>query len=76
MHRLLMGLLLAMMLLGGVALAKDGGDVAPDSASIRPLLIGARAPDLVLATGEGKPFDLNQAFGRKPTVLILYRGGW
>lgn len=49
----------------------------PDSAQgIRPLLVGAVVPELILNTSEGDPFDLNKALAKKDTVLIFYRGGW
>lgn len=35
-----------------------------------------KLPALILADDEGKPFDLNAAVARAPTVLIFYRGNW
>ena len=58
---------------GAVARAAE---VAGSPEEIRPLLIGAKAPDLTLKTGDGQPFSLREAIAEKPTVLILYRGGW
>jgi peroxiredoxin len=41
------------------------------------LQAGATMPaNSVVRTIEGKPFDLNAAVRRQPTVLIFYRGGW
>ncbi len=49
----------------------------PTSADqVRPLLIGAEAPELTLRQVDGKPFDLTEAIRSKPSVVILYRGGW
>ena len=64
------------LLLGTSSPAKDTPDVAASPEEIHPLLIGASAPPLTLRSGDGKPFDLNTALGEKPTILILYRGGW
>ena len=56
--------------------ASGNREAADAPGSIRPLLIGASVPDLVLKSSEGRPFDVAEAIRRKPTVLILYRGGW
>lgn len=49
----------------------------PDSAGkISPILTGSRVPELILQDTNDNPFNLNQAFIRKPTILIFYRGGW
>ena len=42
----------------------------------KPLPVGAALPRLALTSSAGEPFDLNAAIAEKPTVLILYRGGW
>jgi len=52
---------------------------APPAASadqVSPLLIGARAPALILKQSDGSAFDLGDAMASKPTILIFYRGGW
>ncbi len=56
--------------------ASGNREAADSPDSVRPLLIGASVPDLVLRSSEGKPFDLAGAIRRKPAVLVLYRGGW
>ncbi len=49
----------------------------PDFAEkVRPLKVGDAAPKVAPTTEEGKPFDLNAAIAKKPTVLIFYRGRW
>jgi len=49
----------------------------PQSAdNICPLLVGRKIPTVTLKTVDGKSFNLNEAIGQKPTVLIFYRGGW
>jgi peroxiredoxin len=50
--------------------------VAKTAQGVRPLLIGAKVPELELRTSEGKPLDLNVALAEKPTALVFYRGGW
>ncbi|MEW5802803.1 MAG: hypothetical protein AB1847_11950 [bacterium] len=49
----------------------------PDSpAGICPLLVGAKVPRLTLFTAKGRPFDFSAAIAEKPTILVVYRGGW
>ena len=51
-------------------------DVAPAPSQVRPLLIGAAAPDAALQTADGRALSLLAALGGKPGVVIFYRGGW
>jgi len=49
----------------------------PDRAEdIRPVLVGTTMPAIQLADMNGNPVNLNALVGRKPTVLVYYRGGW
>lgn len=49
----------------------------PNSPSeIRPLLIGAKVPEVTLQTVGGDPFALAAAVSERPIILIFYRGGW
>ena len=51
-------------------------DVAPSASQVRPLLIGAAAPDAQLRTMDGHPIALKAALAGKPGIVIFYRGGW
>ncbi|MDH3259298.1 MAG: hypothetical protein OEM19_07550 [Deltaproteobacteria bacterium] len=51
-------------------------DVPGAPGDIRPLLIGAKIPELTLKRVDGSPIDLGKEIAKKPTVLIFYRGGW
>jgi peroxiredoxin len=51
-------------------------EVAPSPSEIRPLLIGAAAPDSPLRTMDGTGTTLKAVLGGKPGVVIFYRGGW
>lgn len=68
------------VLLGGCALVNAGGYKAGEPTKsaddIRPILIGQQMPPITLTTPEGKPFNLNKAMNKKPTLLVFYRGGW
>lgn len=67
-------LLLAAALFAAPAVHADG--LAASPAEIRPLLVGAAAPDSPLRGMDGKPVTLKTALGGKPGVVIFYRGGW
>ena len=54
----------------------DSYEIPKSAKGIRPLLIDAKAPRLVLSTADGAAFDVNAAIGEKPTVLVFFRGGW
>ena len=42
-----------------------------------PPVVGAIAPDFALPiAGKGQVFRLSEAVGRRPVVLIFYRGFW
>lgn len=41
-----------------------------------PLGVGDHLPPGILKTMDGEDFDLAAAIARRPTVLIVYRGGW
>lgn len=50
--------------------------VALSADAICPIKIGMELPVLTLTTSEGKSFNVNKAIQLKPTVLVIYRGGW
>jgi hypothetical protein len=67
-------LALAMVLLGGgsyvnFVLAK----IAPSPTVLR---LGERPPDFTLLDAAGRPVSLADYRGRKPVVLVFYRGYW
>jgi hypothetical protein len=39
-------------------------------------IVGRPAPDFMLPDSEGKPASLAEYRGRKPVVLVFYRGHW
>jgi len=61
------------LLLASAAAAQE---VAPSASAIRPLLIGAAAPDSPLRAMDGSGTSLKAALAGKPGVVIFYRGGW
>ena len=53
-----------------------GPTVAQSAEEICPLLPGAKLPQVTLQRIDGSELDLTEAVGRKPSILIFYRGGW
>lgn len=50
--------------------------IAEDAESICPALPGTKLPDVQLKDVDGKQLSLLTLASQKPTVLIVYRGGW
>lgn len=48
----------------------------PVSAGEKQLGVGDKLPAALLKTMDGSTFGLTSAIAEKPTVLIIYRGGW
>jgi cytochrome oxidase Cu insertion factor (SCO1/SenC/PrrC family) len=40
------------------------------------LRVGERAPDFTLPDASGRPVTLTEYRGKKPVVLVFYRGAW
>ena len=59
---------------GGVLRAES--EVAQSAEEICPLLPGAKLPAVTLQRIDGSDLNLAEAVGRKPSILIFYRGGW
>ena len=53
-----------------------GQSVPEKPADISPLLIGEKAPDMILKTADGKDKNLLNLLAEKSSVVIFYRGGW
>jgi peroxiredoxin len=52
------------------------GDIPSDPNEVKPLAVGAEAPDFSATTTDGKLRQFHPRTFRKPTVVIFYRGGW
>jgi hypothetical protein len=75
--RLVLILCLAIgFVVAGKAHASDPGDVPTSAQEIRPLLIGAKVPDVSVRNADGADVALADVFRKEPTILIVYRGGW
>lgn len=50
--------------------------VAQRAEDVRPLQVGAPAPDAALRRPDGTPVDARTRYAAKPSVVVFYRGGW
>ncbi len=58
------------------SLALDRTEIRETAEEVTPLLNGMTAPNAKVKTAEGEPLSLHGLFMQKPTVVIMYRGGW
>jgi AhpC/TSA family len=62
-----------LLLAGGSWFNFVGARVPPTPTVLR---VGERAPDFALADAGGRTVSLTDYRGRKPVVLVFYRGAW
>ncbi|MFC1760807.1 peroxiredoxin-like family protein [Planctomycetota bacterium] len=60
----------------GFLAAHDVGSIPNDGSKVHPVLIGASLPAIEVQDPSGQAVSLNDLVAKKPTVLIVYRGGW
>lgn len=60
----------ALSLLSVVAIAQDSTEANRKDA------VGQKAPVFKLKDSKGKEVDLAKVIGKKPIVLVFYRGNW
>jgi cytochrome oxidase Cu insertion factor (SCO1/SenC/PrrC family) len=53
--------------------AQDSADHAAEAAAVR---VGEPAPDFSLPASDGKTYHLADLRGKKPVVLVIFRGVW
>jgi len=58
------------------AFLKCNAQVADKAEDISPLLIGEKIPDGILTDNMGGKHETGTIFNKKPTVLVIFRGGW
>lgn len=63
----------ALLLAGGSWFNFVGARVPATPTALR---VGARPPDFTLPDADGKPVTLTEFRGKKPVVLVFYRGYW
>jgi peroxiredoxin len=50
--------------------------VAETAQDIKPILVGTEIPHAQITSMDGKQQDIYDIVGKKPTVLVFYRGNW
>jgi peroxiredoxin len=63
-------------LLAAVLTVQAFGGIPDNPREVRPLSVGARAPEFSGRTRDGALRHFNPDGYRKPTVVLFYRGGW
>lgn len=66
----------AALMVAGCAEAPSTPEVPSFADQTRPAAVGTRLPDVTLRSSEGEPVRLLDEAAGKPTVLVIYRGGW
>ena len=56
--------------------AASAFNIKPSAELVTPILPGLKIPDATLLTKVGVKTQLSQLLKNKPTVLVVYRGGW
>lgn len=77
LHILFTGLVVASITCS-VAIRSGHADVpvAESADLIQPLKVGEKAPRFIIETVDGEAYDFNPDELEKPTLLLVYRGGW
>lgn len=54
----------------------DDETVAASASEVKPIKVGAKAPDTAVRTLDGKETPFRKVLNGKPAAVIFYRGGW
>ena len=65
-----------LLLFSGVASAAVITNISESAEGVSPLLPGLSVPEVTLKDTQGQPVALKKLLANKPTVLVVYRGGW
>lgn len=68
--------LIAVVILPSSALCSGTPRIAASPEQVCPALVGASIPSVEVSTPEGTAVNLQQVVQGKPTLLLVYRGGW
>lgn len=60
----------------GLLRVQSYSQIALKAEDISPLLIGETIPDIELKAPDASTHKFSDIVGEKPTVLLIYRGGW
>ncbi|WP_278405764.1 peroxiredoxin-like family protein [Pseudoalteromonas ruthenica] len=65
-----------LLLFSSVSSAVVITNISDSAEGVSPLLPGLSVPDVTLKDTQGQPVALKKLLANKPTVLVVYRGGW
>lgn len=63
-------------LLAGAALFSSAHAADPAAKRVGPAAVGEAAPDFTLTDQNGRSHSLSAERGKRPVVLVFYRGYW
>jgi hypothetical protein len=66
----------AIACLAAASVGWSAGKVPYSAQEIQPLLLGTEVPSVEVLSIDGAELNLRKAIGKKPAVVIFYRGGW
>ena len=69
-------LLILVMSLSMNVFGQDEKVVPSDTREICPVLVGENLPNAVVKDLEGEEIEISELTKRKPSIIVLYRGGW
>ncbi len=68
---------IAVVGMSALAIPQQNANVVPSRPQDAvPLMVGASIPNSALKGLDGKDITLSAALGKKPAIVIFYRGGW
>ena len=65
-----------LLLCSQLAQAATITNISESAQQVSPILPGLIIPDATLKNTNGEPVSMTQLINKKPTVLVVYRGGW
>ena len=65
-----------LMLISPLTLSADAFNIKTSAEQVSPLLPGLTVPNSQVLNPQGNVISTDSVFAKKPTVLVVYRGGW
>ena len=65
-----------LMLISPLTLSAEAFNIKASAEQVSPLLPGLTVPNSQVLNPQGNVISTDSVFAKKPTVLVVYRGGW
>ncbi|MBE0364278.1 hypothetical protein PULV_a2571 [Pseudoalteromonas ulvae UL12] len=65
-----------LMFISPLTLSAEAFNIKASAEQVSPLLPGLTVPNSQVLNPQGKALSTDSLFAKKPTVLVVYRGGW